>query len=126
MELSERLDQLRREVLAGCRDGADPQGVSLGGGGFAGGAAALLEQAEHVGRVAGERDPGWRGPQGPTRALGELDVKLALERPDGCRHRGLGDHELAGGRGHRAAADDGHERVQLGEGYSHATNQIHA
>jgi hypothetical protein len=125
MALAKGLDQLRDEVLAGRRDGADAERGRLLLGGLPRRPDALLEQAEHVGGVGDVGRTARRGAQRSAGALGQANAELALEG----RHRGrdgrLGDHELLGGGGDRAAAYDGQEGDQLGKSHGHASGPMY-
>jgi hypothetical protein len=115
----EGLHELRSDVLAGGGDGADPQLGGRGVRGLARGARALVEQADHVRRVGGERLARRARAHAAPDPLGQLDAKLARQRGHGGRHRRLRHDELLGGRGHRTGAHDGQEAAQLGDRYSH-------
>ena len=59
-------------------------------------------------------------PRGPTARTARSRARGRAPRSP--RRPWLRDHELVGGRRHRAAADDRQERVQLRDSYSHMAN----
>ena len=81
--------------------------------GLARGAAALLDQPEHVGGIGPERLAGGRQPDAAADPLGQVDAELLGERGHRGGDRRLRDHELLGGRRHRAFAGDGEEAGEL-------------
>ena len=118
----EGLHELRRDVLAGGRHGADPQLRSRPVRGLTRRPGALIQQADDVGRVRREHPARGARTHVATDALCQVDSQLAPERGDGGRHRRLRDDQLVGCRGHRPRPDDGQEAAKLSDGYSHMPN----
>ena len=118
----ELLHELGDDVLGGGRDRRDSE---LAGGGarrLARGAAALVEQADHMRREGGERPAGGARLDAAAQPVRQLDAELLGERGHGGRDRWLGDIELLRSRGHRPALHNREEAPQLRQCDSHLAN----
>jgi hypothetical protein len=117
--LAKVLDQGGHEVLAGGENGRKTKALIGASRHAPSDLGALLEEADHMARVAGVLPTRRGGPHIAPGALGQLDAELALERGDRGADARLRDVELLRGRGHRAMPHDSEKRGQLSMSNGH-------